>query len=131
MRHVCLLPIVALAVAGCTETPTMTVADFMENEAALYGTLARCDRDPASVDPAECRNAGQAAERIATIEERAMRKAREQAFESAREEYRQRLDRERELRREAEAAAQAARLEALLALESGDDSEQETEAPAP
>ena len=112
----------------------MTVAEFMENEVALFGTLARCDEDPASVDPAECSNARVAAERIAAIEERALRKAREQAFESARAEYRDRLDRERDLRRQAEAEAERARLQALIgpedaAAEEQDEEEQET-APA-
>ena len=54
-----------------------------------------------------------AAERIAAIEERLLRQAREEAFETARAEYRARLDRERELRLEAEAAAEDARLRAL------------------
>jgi hypothetical protein len=117
MRHIAALPLAALALAlfGCTEPaqPT-TVPDFMENEIALHGTLARCERDPNAATDAECRNARQAADRIAAIEERALLKAREQAFETARAEYRQRLDRERDLRRKAEAEAEAARLEMLI-----------------
>lgn len=104
----------ALALPGCADkTPPMTVAEFLENEAALYATLARCQDNPALAAEPECRNARQAAERISVIEERAMRRARDQAFESAREEFRARLDRERQLREQAEAEAEAARLQAL------------------
>lgn len=92
----------------------MTVGEFMENEAALYGTLERCDRNPGSVDLQECNNARIAGERIAAIEERLLRQARDEAFEAARSEYRARLDRERELRLKAEAEAEDARLRALL-----------------
>lgn len=113
MKYVLALPIAALILVGCEEPQPRTVAEFLENEAALYGTLARCESQPAAGADAECRNARQAAERIAFIEERAMRKGREQAFESARAEYRARLDRERELRIRAEAAAEQARLESL------------------
>lgn len=113
MKYILALPIAALVLAGCEEPQPRTVAEFLENEAALYGTLARCESQPAAGADAECRNARQAAERIAFIEERAMRKGREQAFESARAEYRTRLDRERELRIRAEAAAERARLDAL------------------
>jgi hypothetical protein len=117
MKHAVAVPLAvlaALALGGCQEKRVMTVAEFMENEVALYGTLGRCDQDPASVDPAECNNARTAAERVAAIEERAVRKAREEAFEAARAEYRARLDRERELRRQAETEAQQARLQALI-----------------
>lgn len=113
MRY--LLPIVTalVVVAGCAEEQPMTVSQFLENETALYGTLERCQNDPETAKSAECRNARAAGERISVIEERALHKAQEQAFISAREEYRERLDRERELRRQAEAEAAAARLEML------------------
>lgn len=117
MRYALALPItlLALLLAGCTEPPKpRSVAEFMENEIALYGALTRCENDPSAATDPECRNARQAAERIAAIEERALLKAREQAFESARAEYRQRLDRERDLRIKAEAEAEAARLERLI-----------------
>ena len=116
MRHAPITLLAALALAGCEEPQPRTVAEFMADEVALYGTLARCETAPgAGADP-ECRNARQAAERIAAIEERAMRKGREQAFESARAEYRAQLDRERELRRKAEDEAEQARLRALTGL---------------
>ena len=113
MRY--LLPIVTASVfvVGCAEEQPMTVSQFLENETALYGTLERCQNDPEAARNAECRNARAAGERISVIEERALRKAREQAFVSAREEYRERLDRERDLRRKAEAEAAAARLQLL------------------
>jgi hypothetical protein len=114
MRYALGLSIAVLALAGCEEPQPRTVAEFLENEAALYGTLARCENMPGAGADAECRNARQAAERIAVIEERAMRKGREQAFETARAEYRERLDRERSLRMKAEAAAEEARLRALI-----------------
>jgi hypothetical protein len=98
----------------------MSVAQFLENEATLYGTLARCQDNPGAGTDVECRNARAAAERISVIEERAALKAREQAFASAREEYRQQLDRERAMRIKAEAEAEAARLEILLASEDED-----------
>lgn len=100
--------------AGCTDKKPMSVSEFMENEAALYGTLERCERERGSVDEVECSNARLAAKRILVIEERAIQKAREEAFQSAREEYRQRLHRERELRMQAELEAEQARLQALL-----------------
>jgi hypothetical protein len=126
MRIALALVLASLAISGCEEKKPRAVAEFMENEAALHGTLVRCEREPGSTDPAECNNARQAAERIAVIEERAMTKAREQAFERAREEYRGQLDRERELRRQAQAEAAAARLEALTGAgpESGEAEEQ-------
>lgn len=114
MRNSSALLIALLMLAGCQEKQPMTVSDFMNNEAALYGTLARCQDNRSAGTDAECQNARQAAERISVIEERAMRKAREEAFASAREEYRVRLERERELRLKAEAEAKEARLEALL-----------------
>lgn len=122
-----LCTVVVLA-SGCEERRPITVAEFMENEAALYGTLERCDRDPGSVDPQECQNARTAGERIAAIEERLLRQARNEAFEAARAEYRARLDRERELRLRAEAEAEDARLRALLHAEPQAD---EGEAPRP
>ena len=114
MRYALALPIALLALAGCEEPEPRGVAEFLENEAALYGTLERCENLPGAGADAECRNARQAAERIAAIEERAMRKGREQAFETARAEYRERLDRERDLRMKAEAEAEKARLQALI-----------------
>jgi len=114
MRYALGLSIALVALAGCEEPQPRSVAEFLENEPALYGTLARCENMPGAGADAECRNARQAAERIAIIEERAMRKGREQAFESARAEYRERLDRERSLRMKAEAAAEEARLRALI-----------------
>lgn len=117
MRYALALPITSLALvlAGCSEPPKpRSVAEFMENEIALHGALTRCENNPSAATDAECRNARQAAERIAAIEERALLKAREQAFESARAEYRQRLDRERDLRIKAQAEAEAARLERLI-----------------
>ena len=115
MKHMLPIFVAALAVAGCAEKQPMTVSQFLENEAALYGTLARCQDNPSAGTDAECRNARAAAERISVIEERAMRKAREEAFATAREEYRTRLDRERALRMQAEAEAEGARLQTLLA----------------
>ena len=114
MRYAVALPIALLALAGCEEPQPRGVAEFLENEAALYGTLERCENLPGAGADAECRNARRAAERIAAIEERAMRKGREQAFETARAEYRERLDRERSLRMKAESEAEEARLRALV-----------------
>ena len=102
------------ALAGCEEPQPTPVAAFMESEVALFGTLERCQREPGSVNDLECRNARVAAERIAAIEERAIRRARDQAFEKAREEYRTQLDLERALRMKAEAEAESARLRALI-----------------
>lgn len=126
MRYLPALLSAALLLAGCEERQPMTVADFMGNEAALYGTLTRCQENPSAGTDPECRNARQAAERISVIEERAMRKAREEAFASARAEYRAQLDRERELRLKAEAEAEEARLQSLLSpapedVESGEE----------
>lgn len=126
VKHLAMILTAAVLVAGCEEKPPMTVAQFLENEAALYGTLERCQTNPGAGTDAECRNARAAAERISVIEERAARKAREQAFASARQEYRQQLDRERALRIKAEAEAKAARLERLL---TSDDEEPAAEQP--
>ncbi|NGX15719.1 EexN family lipoprotein [Wenzhouxiangella sp. XN24] len=119
MRTALLVLGTALLLGGCTEKKTLSVVDFLENEAVLYGTLTRCNEDPSGMDPRECSNARQAAERIAAIEERTMREAREQAFESARAEYREQLEQERELRIRAEEEAEAARLEALTTSSEG------------
>lgn len=115
MKRACFLIVCALAVAGCEEPKPRSVAEFMENEAALQGTLIRCDSDrgAAAQDP-ECQNASRAAERLALIQERALLKAREEAFERERAEYRSRLERERRLRQQAEQAAEEARRRALL-----------------
>lgn len=115
MKYQVAVAYAALLLGGCTEPlQPRTVAEFMENEVALHGTLSRCETDPAAAGDTECRNARQAADRIAAIEERALVKMREQAFESARKEYRTRLDRERELHIQAEAEAREARLQALI-----------------
>jgi hypothetical protein len=114
MKYALALPVGVILLAGCAEPEPMSTAQFLENEVALYGTLTRCQSDPAAGTDPECRNARQAAERISVIEERAMRKARDEAFASAREEYRVRLDRERSLRIKAESEAEEARLQALL-----------------
>jgi hypothetical protein len=115
MKKASILLVCALAAAGCEERQPRSVAEFMENEVALQGTLIRCDSDrgAAAQDP-ECQNASRAAERLALIEERALLKAREEAFERERAEYRSRLERERQLRRQAEQAAEEARRRALL-----------------
>ncbi len=128
MRYAVAALIAALCLSGCMEKRPRTVAEFMENEAALYGTLLRCETERAAADDAECRNARQAAERLAVIEERAISKAREQAFVTAREEYRTRLDRERALRVKAEAEAEEARLRALL---SAPEEKVDSEEPVP
>lgn len=130
MKYAIALTLAAIALAGCQEKRPMTVAEFMENEVALYGTLSRCENNPATVDPAECLNARQAAERLAAINERALKKARQEAFQSARDEYRQRLDREHQLRLKAEADAAEARLEALTASSAAAEEPQAEEAGA-
>ena len=131
MKYALALLLAALALAGCTEPlAPRTVAQFMEDEVALYGTLTRCETDPAAANDVECRNARQAADRVAAIEERALIKVRQEAFESARAEYRARLDRERELRIQAEAEARAARLQALTGSTPGPSEEVEGAAPA-
>lgn len=114
MRYIVAALLAVICLSGCMEKRERTVGEFMGDEAALYGTLERCETAPAAADDAECRNARQAAERLAVIEERAISKAREQAFVTAREEYRTQLDRERALRVKAEADAEEARLQALL-----------------
>lgn len=133
MRYLLAIVTASVFVVGCAEEQPMTVSQFLENETALYGTLARCQDDPAAGRSAECRNARVAGERISVIEERARREAREQAFVSAREEYRERLDHERDLRRQAEAEAAAARLELLTTTMPDDaaDEQDETTASAP
>jgi len=119
MRTALLVLGASLLLGGCAEKKTLSVVDFLDNEAVLYGTLTRCQEDPSAMDPRECANARQAAERIAAIEERTMREAREQAFENARAEYREQLEQERELRIRAEEEAEAARLEALTTSSEG------------
>jgi hypothetical protein len=128
MRYLVATLIAVFCLSGCMEKRQRTVGEFMEDEAALYGTLLRCESAPAAADDPECRNARQAAERLAVIEERAISKAREQAFVTAREEYRTRLDRERALRVKAEAEAEEARLQALL---NSQEDVVDSETPAP
>lgn len=115
MKRASILLLCTVALSGCQEREPRTVAEFMENEAALQGTLIRCEKDrAAAVQDPECSNASRAAERLALIQERALLKAREEAFERERAEYRARLERERQLRIQAEKAAQEARQRALL-----------------
>lgn len=121
MKYAMATLVAVFALVGCEEPQPMPVAAFMESEVALFGTLERCQREPGSVNDVECRNARVAAERLAAIEERAVRRARDQAFERAREEYRTQLDLERALRMKAEAEAEAARLRSLVESESGQD----------
>lgn len=115
MKRALSVLIACAAAGGCAEREPRTVADFMENEAALQGTLVRCEKDrAAALQDVECANARRAVQRLAIIEERALEKAREEAFEKAREEYRARLDQERRMRIRAQQAVREARERALL-----------------
>lgn len=115
MKRIAILIIACAAAAACSEREPRTVAQFMENEAALQGTLVRCEKDRgAAAQDQECINAKRALQRLAVIEERALEKARGEAFEKARAEYRARLDAERRMRIQAQQAAREVRERALL-----------------
>jgi hypothetical protein len=115
MKRIAILIIACAAAAACSDPEPRTVAQFMENEAALQGTLVRCEQDRgAAAQDQECINAKRALQRLAVIEERALAKARGEAFEKARAEYRARLDAERRMRIQAQQAAREARERALL-----------------
>lgn len=115
MKRIAVLVIACVASAACSEREPRSVAQFMENEAALQGTLVRCEQDrAAAAQNQECVNAKRAVQRLAVIEERALEKARGEAFEKARAEYRARLDAERRLRIQAQQTAREVRERALL-----------------
>ena len=87
--------------AGCAEEPPpRSVGEFLENRILLEATMVRCGQNRnESKYEAECVNAREAINRIATQEERARRKDLQAQFERKR----------KSLRRTQEAAAEARR----------------------
>ena len=100
-------------VAACEEPRPISFAEFMEDDIARDGTLARCnmDREATSGD-IECANARRAASAIALRDERARREAYEAESERRIADLRAEVERERvtaqEAQQRAEAAARAA-----------------------
>ncbi|HMB74540.1 MAG TPA: EexN family lipoprotein, partial [Gammaproteobacteria bacterium] len=96
-------------VTACEEPQPITFAEFMEDDIARDGTLARCNEDrAATMDDFECANARRAASAIALREERARRAAYEVESERRLAALREEVERERAAAREAQQRAEAA-----------------------
>jgi hypothetical protein len=95
--------------SACEEEQPTSFAEFMDDDIARDGTLARCNenRELTSTD-IECANARRAAAAIALREERARREALELESERKLAELRQQVERERAAAREAQLMAEAA-----------------------
>jgi hypothetical protein len=95
--------------AGCEEPQPISFAEFMDDDIAREGTLARCneERDATAAD-IECANARRAAAAIALREERARREALELESERKLAALRAEVERERAAAREAQLLAEAA-----------------------
>jgi hypothetical protein len=97
-----------LALAGCEEPRPRTFTEFMEDDFAREGTLARCNQDrAASAGDLECANARRAAMAIALNEERVRREELEAESERLRAELRARIAQQQEAERRAREAAEA------------------------
>lgn len=96
--------------AGCEEPQPISFAEFMDDDIAREGTLARCNeyRDETAAD-IECANARRAAAAIALRDERARREALEQESERKLAQLREQVERERAAAREAQLLAEEAR----------------------
>jgi hypothetical protein len=105
-----------LALGGCEEPRPLSFTEFMEDDFARDGTLARCNEDrEASAGDIACANARRAAMAIALREERARREELEAESERLRAELRERIAQQQEaerLAREAEEAAERVAYEA-------------------
>jgi hypothetical protein len=95
--------------AGCEDPAPITYAEFMDDEIARDGTLARCNEDrEATAADLECANARRAAAAIALLEERARREVLELESERKLAQLRAEVERERAATREAQQLAEAA-----------------------
>ncbi len=109
-RRACLAVIgLACVLTGCEEPQPTSFAEFMDDEIARDGTLARCneDRESTATD-IECANARRAAAAIALREERARREALELESERKLAALREQVERERAAAREAQLRAEEA-----------------------
>ncbi len=91
--------------AGCSphRIPPMTVSDLLEDRVALDGVLMKCERHPSEAhDDVECQNARIAIAQMVKDPDPAVEARRTAAFEKAREQRRQALDK---IRAEQEAKA--------------------------
>lgn len=103
------------ALAACGKPEPRSVQQFMDDEVALTGALARCENmGSESMRDVECQNARRASERLAAIEEERVRKAREEEFQRKRAALRARQEQERLAREAAAAEARAQEEQALL-----------------
>jgi hypothetical protein len=101
--------LLCIVLSGCEEPPPITFEEFMEDDIARDGTLARCNQSrEATLNDIECANARRAASTVALRDER--RRREELEIDSARkiEELRDRIARQEEAFREAQVAAEAA-----------------------
>jgi glutamate-1-semialdehyde aminotransferase len=105
----CLVVAAGLVLAACEQPRPISFSEFMEDDLARDGTLARCNQDrTASANDLECANARRAAMAIALSEERARREALEAESERLREELRARIAERHEAERRALEVAEAA-----------------------
>ena len=100
---------VVCLLTACEEEQPVSFAEFMDDDIARDGTLARCNEDrEATANDIECANARRAAAAIALRQERARREALELESERKLELLRQQVERERAAAREAQRLAEAA-----------------------
>jgi len=106
-----------IAIAGCEQQAPRSFADFIEDQAAMEGTIARCNADRGgTVDDLECANARRAAAALALAVERSRREELERESERRIAELSAELARREQAERDALAAAERAKREAYEAL---------------
>ncbi len=99
----------AIALMGCgpRRIPPMTVSELLEDRVMLDGVLMKCDAHPSqSRDDVECQNAHTAIAQLVKDPDPVVEARRTAAFERAREQRRQALDKLRE-QQEAQAKVDA------------------------
>jgi len=113
-----------LMLAACEEpVPPRTYAEFMDDQIAREGTIARCDEDPeALARDLECANARRAAAAIALRQERERREALEVESQQKIEALKQEMVERERIATEAALAAARAEREAYEALWRGQGS---------
>ena len=111
-QHSCarlIAPGLLCLLAACEEPQPISFAEFMEDDIARDGTLARCNENrEATIVDIECANARRAASAIALRVERARREAYELESERKLAELRAAVERERAAARAAQQRAEAA-----------------------
>jgi hypothetical protein len=105
IRNTAVIAVMVLLTACTKEPPPPSVSEFMENSILLESAMVRCARNRSETKyEAECVNAREAANRLATAEEQARREKLEAQSERKRQALRRTLEAAAEARRRAEEA---------------------------